>query len=119
MEDAICISRKMIIMGYHDQCFLLLSDHLLHQRHDFPGCTGIQISCRLICKNDLRIYHQCSCHTDSLLLSSGHLVWQMLFMLFQLDQIQHLIRFFQALGFRHTAETQRKQIGRASCRERG
>ena len=36
MEDAICISRKMIIMGYHDQCFLLLSDHLLHQRHDFP-----------------------------------------------------------------------------------
>lgn len=50
-------------------------------------------------QNDLRIYHQCSRHTNSLLLSSGHLIWQMLLMLFQLDQIQHLIRFFRRSAF--------------------
>ena len=55
MEYTIRISCQMIVMCYHDQCLLLLSDYPLHQFHHFFRGMRVQISGWLIGKYNIRI----------------------------------------------------------------
>ena len=70
MKDPIRICCKVVVMGYHDQCFPLFFHNLLHQFHHFLGCVGIQISRGFVRKNDLRIDYKRPRHADPLLLSA-------------------------------------------------
>ena len=109
MEDPVRIRRQMVIMRDHNQRLVLFPDDPLHQFQHIHRRVRIQISSRLVCKNDLWMYHQRPCNADTLLLPAGHLVRHMIADFFQSDHFQIFFRHLPALAARHTAEGQRKR----------
>ena len=74
LKDPVRVGRQIVVVGNHHKRLLLLPHDLLHKFQHFHRRLRIQISCRLIRKDDLRVHRQCPCDSDSLLLSAGHLV---------------------------------------------
>ena len=94
MKLSICKACNIIVMGNHNQRLILFPDNLPHQLQHLPGRFRIQISRRLVRKNNLRIHHKGSGYTYALLLASGHGICHMLRLLFQANQLQILHSLF-------------------------
>ena len=60
-------------MRYQNQRLIVFPAKPHHQLHDLFGGLGIQVSGRLIGKNDLWLCHKCAGNADTLLLTTGHL----------------------------------------------
>ena len=71
MENPVRIRRQMVIMRNHNQRLVLFPDDPLHQFQHIHRRVRIQISSRLVCKNDLWMYHQRPCDADTLLLPAS------------------------------------------------
>ena len=67
----ILLCKFRVMCNHNDQTVFR---HLSKKIHDLHTGVTVQCSCRLICKQDLRVIDQCSCNCDSLHLASRHLV---------------------------------------------
>ena len=99
----------MVVMSYHHQRLVPLPDYLLHQPHDLCRSVRVQITRRLVSKDNLRIQHQGSRHAHTLLLAARHLVGTVILVLGQTHQIQHLIGLLHPLFLRYATEHQRQR----------
>ena len=83
LKNTVRIGRQIIVVGHHHQRLVLFPHDLLHQFQNLHRGFGIQVSRRLVGKNDLRINHQSPGNAHPLLLASGHLGRHMLHKFFQ------------------------------------
>ena len=59
----------MVVMGDHDKRLVMFPHNLLHQFQNLHRCPGIQVSGRLVGKDNLRMNHQRPGNSHTLLLS--------------------------------------------------
>ena len=64
------VMRHALIMGYHDYGLALFIMKFLKEFHYDALCLGVQVSCRLICKNNFRVIGDGARNRDTLLLAS-------------------------------------------------
>jgi hypothetical protein len=75
-DHTVCETFKNNIVSYHNHSNALFNvqvDQNLH--HDICG-AGVEVSCRLIEKQNFRLICNGTCNCYSLLLTSGKLIWK-------------------------------------------
>ena len=68
----------MSLMGDEDQGFSL-GGELIEEIEDLFCCLAVQVSCRFVCEDQLRVVDERSCDCDALLLSSGQFGWSVIY----------------------------------------
>ena len=76
-QNSVCRTRCLHTVRHHQDGLSLLID-LLKQAKQFICSPRIQRSCRLICKDQLGLRDQRSCHCRPLFLTAGYFIWKLL-----------------------------------------
>ena len=71
MQGSACAGRRVNIMGHHDNGFTLLLIQGLQQVQDFIPGFAIQVTGRLIAKQQGRVCDDGTCDTGALLFTTG------------------------------------------------
>ena len=86
------------IVRHHDQRLYQLFVQALEQRHHLLRRMSVEIACRLIRDDDLRVRHDRACDGNALLLSTRELPRVVIVTVRQPDELQRRRHFFMALS---------------------
>ena len=81
---------------------------LAEERHHLVAVLGVEVTCRLVGKDELRPAHYGTGNGHALLLTSRKLLGEMLFAMGDIDTAHHLLDTLLALLLRHTHVDERK-----------
>ena len=95
-------------MRDHDERYTAVFGHLQHAVQHLLACAGVEVSCRLIGKNDLGAADERAGNADALLLTAAHLGGQVVGAAQQAHGFQLPAGLGQAGLFVHTLEHQRQ-----------
>lgn len=83
------LEELQIVCGHHDGRMLLATD-VVEKLHDIVTRLGIEISSRLVSKDDSRLVEQGASDDDTLLLAARQSIWHTVILGLQSYQLQHL-----------------------------